>query len=80
MKNCLCCIDKFRRYVGKKKRSIQCIRSSWFFLDQVVICPFRVMQISEVVMVRKTEIEDREEEVVAIRLDKFEKNMYPKRN
>ena len=31
------------------------------------------MQISEVVMVRKTEMDDKEEEVVAIRLGKFEK-------
>ena len=42
-------------------------------MDQVVICPFRVSQISEVVMIRNTEIEHREEEVVAIRLGKFEK-------
>lgn len=42
-------------------------------MDQVVICRFRVTQISEVVMVRKTEIEDKEEEVVAVRLGKFEK-------
>lgn len=45
--------------------------SPW--INYVVICPFCVTQISEVVMVRKTEIEDREEEVVAIRLGKFEK-------
>ena len=47
-------------------------------MDQVVICRFRVTQISEVVMVRKTEIEDKEEEVVAVRLGKFEKIYVPK--
>ena len=47
-------------------------------MDQVVICRFRVTQISEVVMVRKTEIEDKEEEVVAVHLGKFEKIYVPK--